>query len=85
MTKPKRVPSVTDQLRQAIRQSGQSLNQLSKLSAVGNDRLSRFMRGERDLTLTAAGRVCEALGLHLAGPGLQDEPPAPKKPRRPKK
>lgn len=53
-------------LKEAIRGSGQSLNKLAKESGVGSDRLSRFMRGERDLTLTAAEKVCVALGLRLA-------------------
>jgi transcriptional regulator with XRE-family HTH domain len=54
------------QLRDAIRQSGKSLNAISKMCGVGSDRLSRFMRGERDLTLAAAERICLALHLKLA-------------------
>jgi hypothetical protein len=55
------------QLRQAIRGSGRSLNQLSIASGIGRDRLSRFVRGERGLGLDAAERLCEALGLRLTG------------------
>jgi hypothetical protein len=66
-----------EQIRQAVRDSGRSLNQLSKESGVGVDRLSRFMRGERTLTLPAAADLCVALGLRLAG---MDEPaPGPKR------
>jgi hypothetical protein len=67
-----------EQIRQAVRDSGRSLNQLSKESGVNVSRLSRFMRGERTLTLPAGLDLCAALGLQLAG---LDEPP----PRRKKK
>jgi len=33
---------------------------------VGRDRLSRFLRGQRDLTLEAAEKIARALGLCLA-------------------
>jgi transcriptional regulator with XRE-family HTH domain len=60
---------LVSQLRDAIRQSGQSLNQLSLACGVGRDRLSRFMRGERGLTLEAAEKVCRVLRLGLAPEG----------------
>jgi transcriptional regulator with XRE-family HTH domain len=63
--KQRKAPGLKEQLREAIRQSGQSLNQLSKACGVGNDRLSRFMRGERGLTIDAVERICEALRLRL--------------------
>jgi transcriptional regulator with XRE-family HTH domain len=57
---------LVDQLREAIRESGESLNHLGQRSGVGRDRLSRFLRGERGLTLDAAEKLCRALGLRLA-------------------
>jgi hypothetical protein len=51
---------------------------LSGVCGVGRDRLSRFLRGERDLTLSAAEQICRALGLRLAG---GDEPPATQRKR----
>jgi ribosome-binding protein aMBF1 (putative translation factor) len=60
------------QLRQAILDSGLSLYELSRRSTVHSAMLSRFMRNERTLTLPAASRICDVLGLHLcvkAGPG----------------
>jgi len=78
----KEAPGLVEQLREAIRQSGQTLNHLSGVCGVGRDRLSRFLRGERDLTLSAAEQICRALGLHLAG---GDEPRTEEpKPRRKK-
>ena len=58
---------LVEQLRAAIRRSGESLNQLGQRAGIGRDRLSRFMRGERDLTLEAAEKIANALGLYLAG------------------
>ena len=55
-----------EQLRTAIRQSGLSLRRLGETSGLGADRLSRFLRGERGLTLEAAEKICLCLGLKLA-------------------
>ncbi len=57
-----------DQLKEALQQevqSGRTLTDVSRDSGIGLDRLSRFVRGERDLTGKAIGKVCEALGLEL--------------------
>jgi transcriptional regulator with XRE-family HTH domain len=67
---------LVEQLRAAIRASGQSLNQLSKVCGVGRDRLSRFVRGERSIGLGAADKICRTLGLALAAQGKAR--PAPK-------
>jgi transcriptional regulator with XRE-family HTH domain len=74
MAKKKGAPGLVEQLRDAIRGSGQSLNQLSHACGVGRDRLSRFLRGERGLTLDAAEKICRTLRLELS----------PRKPRRPR-
>jgi transcriptional regulator with XRE-family HTH domain len=58
-------PSITDQLRQAIQDSGLSLNELERQCGVSHAVLSRFMTGKRTLTLPLAGKVCETLGLQL--------------------
>jgi len=58
---------LVEQLRAAIRDSGESLNGLGARSGVGADRLSRFLRGKRDLTLKAAEKIANALGLQLVG------------------
>jgi transcriptional regulator with XRE-family HTH domain len=44
------------------------LNQreIGRLADIGPDQVSRFLRGERDLTLKTAARICKALGLELA-------------------
>ncbi len=68
--KEKGATPLLEQIREAIRGSGLSLNRLEQLSGVGNDRLSRFMRSERDLTGAAIEKLCKALRLNL----VQEEP-----------
>jgi transcriptional regulator with XRE-family HTH domain len=65
MAKRREPPGVVEQLREAIRGSGKSLYQLGTASGVGRDRLSRFMRGQRDLTFEAVEKLCRVLGLGL--------------------
>ena len=55
-------------LREAIRGCGLSLNELGRKAGVSQPQLSRFLNGERTLTLPAAAKVCEARGLRLVGP-----------------
>jgi DNA-binding Xre family transcriptional regulator len=70
MPRRSRPPSLADQLRRAIAGCGMSLNQLAKTTGVHQAQLSRFMRAERSLTLTAVDRLCAHLELRLVGPGL---------------
>lgn len=70
------------QLRDAISGSGQSLNQLGEAAGVNDAQLSRFMRGQRTLTLETVGRLCRILGLQFCPadehqPQPEAEPPAP--------
>jgi transcriptional regulator with XRE-family HTH domain len=58
-------PPLQEQLRQAIRASGRSLTQLGRAAGLDSGRLSRFMRGERDLSLSATAKLCNVLGLRL--------------------
>jgi DNA-binding phage protein len=66
------------QLLNAIHASGQTLTELSKSSGVSLPQLSRFVRGQRTLTLPNVEKVCEALGLHLAG----GDAPSKQQPKR---
>jgi transcriptional regulator with XRE-family HTH domain len=60
-------PDLADQLRQAIAGCGMSLNQLAVATGLHKAQLSRFLRKERSLQLTAAAKLCAYLGLHLTG------------------
>ncbi len=84
MTKRKgELPLITE-LRKAIQESPDSLSELGRLCGIDHSRLSRFVRGDRDLTLTSAAKLCEVLGLHLAQAvppaGRPIEPIAPESP-----
>jgi hypothetical protein len=74
--KKKEAPDVVDQLRDAIRGSGRSLTQLGKESGVPVPSLSRFMKGERTLTLPAVSKLCTTLGLELTKAKPRRRPPA---------
>ena len=60
----KRVP-FSDQLRQAIRDSNESLYEIARRVDVDNGQLYRFMNGDRGLTTTTLDRLCEYLELEL--------------------
>ena len=61
--KPRRVFS--DQLREAIRRSGQSLLGIAQATGVDDGILSRFMRNERGLTTRSIDKLCQYFGLEL--------------------
>jgi transcriptional regulator with XRE-family HTH domain len=61
---PKRIP-LSDQIRQAVESSGISQYRLSKEVQIGKTSLSRFMRGERGLTLKALDRLADFLELEI--------------------
>jgi len=69
MGKKKEPPDLVEDLIGAIRASGLSLSQLGRTSGVDAGRLSRFVRGERNLSLEAAAKLCRALNLQLAPTG----------------
>jgi transcriptional regulator with XRE-family HTH domain len=68
---------VSDKLRERIEESGLSQSELSRESGVPQPSISRFMRGERGLSIEYVDKLAEYFGLTLA-----DETP---KRRRPKK
>lgn len=72
--KKKEESGLVDQLKAAIRASGQNLQDLGQASGVGKDILSRFMRGERGLTLVTAEKLVRALGYDLVKRQQPGEP-----------
>jgi hypothetical protein len=54
--------NLEEAIRAAIRGSGVGVHQLGAFSTVDKGILSRFLRGQRSMTLATAGRVLEALG-----------------------
>jgi plasmid maintenance system antidote protein VapI len=56
---------VVQQLKDAIRATGLTHRDIARAADIGPDILSRFMSGQRDLTLKTAARICRAVGLEL--------------------
>jgi transcriptional regulator with XRE-family HTH domain len=83
MAKTTGAETVTGTLREAIQQSGRSLSDIGRATGVGPDRLSRFVRGQRDLYGSAIDALCQALGLVLVRQ-IRPRPEAaqPKPPRK---
>lgn len=59
-------PSISDQLRQAMSESGLSAYRLAAESGVNVAAVLRFMSGERSLRLESVDRLAAVLGLELA-------------------
>jgi plasmid maintenance system antidote protein VapI len=55
-------------LKEAVRDSGVPLNELAKRTGVSQPQLSRFVRGERSLTLPAAEKLAIYFGFKLVRP-----------------
>ena len=60
----KRLP-LTDQLRQAIEGCGETRYVIAKATGVDQSTLSRFVNGERGLSMDAMDTLGEYLGLEL--------------------
>jgi transcriptional regulator with XRE-family HTH domain len=58
-------PTLSEALRQAIRDSGLALAALERETGVQRMSIGRFMRGERSLRLDKADRLAAFLGLEL--------------------
>ncbi len=54
-----------DRLRQAIRECGKTRYRLAQETRIAESALSRLMSGERGLSIDAAERLAEALGLQI--------------------
>jgi transcriptional regulator with XRE-family HTH domain len=62
---PERHESFSDQLRQAIRDSGQSQLSIGRATGVQQAVLSKFLSGRRGLSIESIERLVEHLGLEL--------------------
>lgn len=63
--KRKRKSTVSDQIRQAIERSGQSRYAICKALDIDQGQLSKFMHGQRGLSLGVLDRLCAYLNLEL--------------------
>jgi len=65
MAKKSTKANAVEQLREAVRQSGQTMYAVAKGSGVDYAVLSRFMADQRGLNLDTAARLMDYLGLEL--------------------
>lgn len=90
--KKKVAESFSDQLRNAVRECGTTRYALAKQLAISESTLSRFLSGERGLTLDLVDKLADVLGLQVIvtvqranrprrrGPKPKKEKPLEKKP-----
>ncbi len=67
--KSKRAKTVTEQLRQAIDDSGESRYAICKALDIDQGHLCRFVAGQSGLGLDVLNRLCAYLGLELRRKG----------------
>jgi transcriptional regulator with XRE-family HTH domain len=63
MAARKREKSLGEQLRGLIEDSGLTNYELGRRAGVTEAGIWRFRKGQRDITLETAGRLCDALGV----------------------
>jgi plasmid maintenance system antidote protein VapI len=56
---------LTDQLRHAVLNCGQTRYAISKATGIGQDKLSRFVNGERGVSCEVMDKLGEYLGLRI--------------------
>jgi transcriptional regulator with XRE-family HTH domain len=57
---------LTEALKDAIRTGDKSIDQIAQEAGVSQVVVSRFLSGQRDIHMTTADKLAEALGLKLA-------------------
>lgn len=73
MPKKKRV-SLSDELRQAVERSGLSRYAIWQQASIDQGSMSKFMAGERGLTLESIDKLAELLGLHIVADAERRRP-----------
>jgi hypothetical protein len=77
--------NLADAIRAVIRDSGVGVHELGAFSTVDKGILSRFLRGQRSMTLETAGRVLETLGCTVTVSRRDPDAPLQKVKRRRKR
>ena len=65
MPKKQQRASLSDELRQAIERSGVSRYSIWQQTGIDQGSLSKFMDGERGLSIESIDTIAELLGLHI--------------------
>jgi transcriptional regulator with XRE-family HTH domain len=73
--------TLTEQLRRVVQESGKTLGELARETGVDKSALSRFLRGERGLSMEGLDKVGECLGLKITAATAPSEKPCKAKGR----
>ena len=65
MPKKKQRTSLSDELRQAVEQSGLSRYSVWQQTGIDQGTMSKFMAGARGLSLESIDKLADLLGLHV--------------------
>ena len=65
----KRLKKLSEQLRQAVNESGMSRNAIARATGIDKGALSRFVHGERGLSLATLDVLAELLRLRVVADG----------------
>jgi transcriptional regulator with XRE-family HTH domain len=57
--------TMSDTLRSAMQASGLTDYRISRMTGVHASVIGRFLKGERGISLTTAGKIAEAVGVEL--------------------
>ena len=57
--------SLTEQLRAAVARSGMTLGELTRATGIDKSALSRFVNGERGVSMEAMNALGQCLGLRI--------------------
>ncbi len=68
----RRKQAISKQIISAIRQSGLSAAEIERLAGVSRSVITRFINGERTITLATADALCAALGVSVKVEAKED-------------
>jgi hypothetical protein len=67
MPKKEKSRSLSDELREAVERSGLSRYSIWQQTGIDQGTLSKFMVGDRGLSIESIDKLAELLGLHICG------------------
>jgi transcriptional regulator with XRE-family HTH domain len=70
MKQPKRL-ALTEQVRRAIAESGQTRYRIAQETGIAESTLCKFMAGERGFTLASLDKLADYLGLGIVARGAK--------------
>ena len=75
MPKKKQRTSLSDELRQAVEQSGLSRYSVWQQTGIDQGTMSKFMAGDRGLSIESIDKLADLLGLHICSADAEQRRP----------